>query len=125
AVAVCSSRIDHEAGVVTVTTPGAVLEVGHRFLVVDGIAYANALERQLRKASLSWATWAASLASPAATNAAVVPDPVRLTEAQERRTRARSARILSSRSSRRMWTRCRLVRTRTPRASCVVAPMQC
>jgi len=54
-----------------------------RNLVPGGLAHAVAAERQLRKASLSWATWAASLASPAATNAAVVPDRVRLTEAQE------------------------------------------
>jgi hypothetical protein len=77
----CSSRKIGD-DVVEITTPSATCNVGDRFLIVGGVAHAVALERQLRKASLSWATWAASLASPAATNSAVVPDPARLAEAQ-------------------------------------------
>ena len=79
----CSSRIDREVGVVTVTTPGVVLEVGQRFLVNGGLAHALKLERELRKTSWSFSDWAARLGLPAWTNAAAVPDPARLAEAQQ------------------------------------------
>jgi hypothetical protein len=66
-----------------VTTPGAVLEVGQRLLVNGGLAHALKLERDLRRASLSFATWAARPGLPASASAAVVPDPARLAEAQQ------------------------------------------
>jgi hypothetical protein len=34
----CSSRIDHESGVVTITTPGAGVSVGQRFYVPGSAA---------------------------------------------------------------------------------------
>jgi hypothetical protein len=80
-----SSRIDHELGFVEITAPGGSLAypVGMRFIVNGGLAHALKLERELRRASLTFATYRARLCLPAAANAAVVPDPARLEQARE------------------------------------------
>jgi hypothetical protein len=78
----CSSTIDHENGIVTVVTPGLELVPGQRFHVCGGVAAAVAGERELRKASMSFAFWAARLGLPGSSNAPVVPDPAPLAEAQ-------------------------------------------
>jgi hypothetical protein len=83
AVAVCSSRIDHAAGVVEITSPSATCNVGDRFLIVGGLSHQVAVERSLRKSSMSFATWAARLGLPQWSSAAVVPDSARLDEARE------------------------------------------
>lgn len=67
----------------TVTAPGMELDVGQRFLVVAGPAYERAQERELRRASLSFAVWQSRLCLPASASSAVVPDSVRLAEAVE------------------------------------------
>jgi hypothetical protein len=49
---VCSSRIDHETGIVVITTPACWAEVGHRLFVLGsassyGVEYADWIERLL------------------------------------------------------------------------------
>ena len=79
----CSSRIDHELGVVEITAPGGSLAypVGMRFVVVGSLTHERMIEVAIRR--FSFATWAARLGLPASASAAVVPDPARMAQARD------------------------------------------